>query len=89
MGVSENKVHPMYGHFNRKYDDKPSKLGLHNFQTNPSETMVNLPPIFPFSAPRSTSAISGEFSGDREGESAGISVEGGGPKQLRSRLEFG
>ena len=35
MGVSENKVHPMYGHFNRKYDDKPSKLGLHNFQTNP------------------------------------------------------
>ena len=46
MGVSENKVHPMYGHFNRKYDDKPSKLGLQNFQTNPSETMVNLPPIF-------------------------------------------
>jgi hypothetical protein len=25
----------MYGHFNRKYDDKPSKLGLQNFQTNP------------------------------------------------------
>ena len=35
MGVSENKVQPMYGHFNRKYDDKPSKLGLQNFQTNP------------------------------------------------------